>query len=379
MKKILLCHSGENETLATIPALGERYGAAVAALTVDVGQDGTAAAWRERALAAGAVRAHVLDAREDFAQNYVLLALHACAIGDDAAEQGAALHRSLLADKLAGVAAMEGASIVAHGLDPHSDEALELERLVLALRRDLVVVAAHSFQTGGPSGRKFDSPGRPHQSQNVVSVESTLWWRRALLDVAEPSQVPRRIPGVRQGLFTVTPVEFCPPGAASLEIAFSQGVPASINGVDMPLIELIEAIDTIAGDHGVGRTIAATDLDGTSRVAISEAPAARVLGSAYAALARAIESRALWRLHRQLGKKYAELIRSGGWHADTRLAIDGFAAETRNRISGTVTLVMRRSRCTVKSVETERTAMLQGASARPAAGRPAVVNAPLPH
>jgi len=387
MRHIVLCDNGAADTLAAIPALADRYGAGVVTVTVDVGQDGTSTGWRERARAAGAVRTHVLDARDEFARDYILPALHACAMDDDVPLQGAALYRALVADKLVDVAGMEGASVVAHGFDPHADQAVELERLILARRPDLVVVAAQSVSDGGGQSAMSERQRVPE----LRGVEANLWWRRAVLDrtsppsgaAPDPSSAPRHLPGVRAGLFTVTPPESCGPGAATVEILFKEGMPVSTNGIDMPLVELIEVVDTIAGDHGVGRTVTAADECGTACVTITEAPAARVLRAAYTALARAIESPSLWRLHRQLGRRYAVLLRGGEWHSDTRRAIDAFACEARSRISGTVRVALRRGRCTVvkgsvraEESSTRHVGVRPGAPAREGHDAPPP---PLPH
>jgi argininosuccinate synthase len=374
MKTVLLWHTGGPETLAAIPGLADRYGAGVVSVTVDVGQDGTSAAWRERARSAGAIRAHVLDARDEFARDYVLRALHAGALGRDVAGEGPALHRALLADKLVDLAAMEGASVVAHGFEPHGDEALELERLIGNRRPDLVVVAA------GPLSAPNDPDLLPQPAATVLSVDSTLWWRRAVLGLPERSPVPRSIPGVRQGFFTVVPAERCPTSPASIEITFEHGVPASLNGIEMPLVELIEAIDTIAGDHGVGRTVVEASGLGTRHVIVIEAPAARVLVSSFAALARAIESPSLWRLHRQLGKQYAKLLQSGGWHSDARGALDAFALAARRWLSGAVRLELRRGRCRViEKTRAEYTQPRHVPAAQSTPEPPARFTVPLPH
>jgi argininosuccinate synthase len=380
MRKIVLGHCGETDTLAAIPALAKRYDASVVTLTVNIGQDGTSAGWRQHALDAGAIRAHVLDARDEFARDYILRALQAAALGNDVTAQGSALYRALLADKLVGVASMEGASIVGHGLDPQSDEALDLEHLILDRHPDLIVISARSLAPEDCQATAGHPHGTP-QDPALLRVESTLWWRRAVLDVSDASPVPKRIPGVRQGLFTVPPVERCPPGAALIEVAFEQGVPVSINGIEMPLVELIEAVDTIAGDHGVGRSVAEVATSGTRRVTVLEAPAARVLTSAHAALARAVESPSLWRLHRQLGRRYAMLLDSGCWYSDARRAIDAFAGETRTRLSGAVRLELRGGRCKVvtKSIRAERTETPAVASTQPVPAAPARVAAPHHH
>ena len=390
MRRVLFVNAGDAETLAVIPVLADRYAAAVVTLSLDVGQDGRSMALRDRALAAGAIRAHVIDAREEFAREYVLKLLHAGAVRTDAAGQGAALLRSLVVEKLLEVAAMEGATFVAHGFEPQGGDAAYLERAVRLRRPEWVVIAAAGLAPGA-SG----SPVRPQSAveHRVLALESTLWWRRIVLQAAAPSAARNSVPATCAGLFTVVTPDRCPSAPASLALTIKEGMPVAINGIEMPILELIEAADTIAGDHGIGRVATTVEKDGAWRTEIVEAPAAIVLSTAYEALARAVASPGLWQIQRHLGRRYADLLRSGQWMSDAREALDVFAAGTRKRLSGTVRLTLRRGRCRViaRDVMTPREAFVNRAvpggstprlpptSDRVPAGVPPAVDASLPH
>src|SRR5712671_4866749 len=115
MQRIVLAYSGGLDTSVAIPWLAEKYGAEIVAVTMDMGQGNELETVRDRALAAGAVRAHVLDVRDEFARDFVLPALKADAVYDDRYPMGAALSRALIARKLVEIAAIEQATAIAHG------------------------------------------------------------------------------------------------------------------------------------------------------------------------------------------------------------------------------------------------------------------------
>src|ERR1700730_14831197 len=122
MERIVLAYSGGLDVSVAIPWLAERYGAEIIAVTMYLGQGKELEEVRDRALATGAVRAHVLDVREEFARDYVLPALKADAIYEDRYPMGTALGRPLIAQKLIEIAAIEQATAIAHGSTGKSDE-----------------------------------------------------------------------------------------------------------------------------------------------------------------------------------------------------------------------------------------------------------------
>jgi argininosuccinate synthase len=139
-----------------------------------------------------------------------------------------------------------------------------------------------------------------------------------------------------------------PDEPAIMRIEFESGVPVRTNGLEMPMIELIESLETIAGTHGVGRFPGKASTVSTESV-LAESPAAVVLSTAHAALASRVGDRELAALRADLASAYSRLIETGHWFTPTREAIDGFARAQAPRMSGTVTLKLLKGTCEVVS------------------------------
>jgi argininosuccinate synthase len=251
-QRIVFACAGSRDNCAAIPWLAATFGADVVAMTLDLGQGRELEGVRQAALAAGAVRAHVLDVREEFARDCILGSL------DDARGEyppGHATARPLIARKLIEIARIEEASAIAHGGDAADHAAIE--EAVHAIDPSLVVIAA-SVETAAAVG---------------YTVHETLWGRSI--------EGGTRLPGdlLPEEIYSLTAPSKRPLDApAHLEIAFESGLPVAVNGVPMTLTELIESVTTIAGHHGVGR------MTHEPSGAACEAPAAVVLHAAHAAL-----------------------------------------------------------------------------------------------
>src|SRR5207237_7617554 len=126
MERIVLAYSGDLDTSVAIPWLAETYRAEIIAVTIDLGQRRELEEIRDRALAAGAVRAHVLDAREEFARDFIMPALKADAVSGDGSPLAVPLSRPILAQKLVEIADLEDARAVAHGCVPGSADGAAL-------------------------------------------------------------------------------------------------------------------------------------------------------------------------------------------------------------------------------------------------------------
>lgn len=304
--RVLYAYTGTPAGTAAIRALAAS--GEVVTLTIDVGQGGELLGIRERALGAGAARAHVLDLRETFASDFLLPALQAGASQPDPAAVGVALGTQVLARAMADVARMEGAAAVAHGAGASR---ARLDRAFAALEPSLDIIA-------------LDADPRDVQ-------QATLWGRS----------------GDRPAL-TRDPAA-CAGDRAIVTIEFDAGTPARANGVDMSLVELCDSLDTIAGAHGVGRIAAAAPR-------MSEAPAAVVLQTAYDALAHDVLPRSLDRIRADVAAFYRELIMSGDWFTEGRSAADAFVRELRPAVSGAVRLKLASGECTALDVAPRATA-----------------------
>ena len=158
MERIVLAYSGGLDTSVAIPWLKARYGADVIAVTMDLGQGKELEDVRNRALAAGAVRAHVLDVREEFASGYVVPALKADALYEDRYPMATSLGRPLIAQKLVEIAAIEQAGAIAHGCTTEENDRFRARRI-----RPRAESGARSAGAGSRVGHDEAGGGRLRQ------------------------------------------------------------------------------------------------------------------------------------------------------------------------------------------------------------------------
>ena len=348
MKRIVLAYSGGLDTSVAIPWLMEKYGAEIVSVTLDLGQGRELADVRERALALGALRAHVVDAREEFVRAYILPALQAGALYEDRYPLATALGRPLIARQLVEIARMERADAIAHGCTGKDNDQVGLDISARALDPSLRLIApAREWNMSRPDeiayARRRQIP-IPATLESPYSVDSNLWGRSIECGVLEdPWAEPP------EDIFTLTRApQDCPDEPACIEIEFERGVPVRANGIDMPLLELIESLDTIAGAHGVGRIdMVENRLVGIKSREIYEAPAAVVLHTAHRELERLVIPRDLERIKHDLGRAFADLVYNGQWFSPTREAIDAFVAAVQPRVTGSVRLKLFKGDCRI--------------------------------
>jgi argininosuccinate synthase len=344
--RIVLAYSGGLDASAAIRWLAETRAAQVITLTLDLGQGGELEEVRDRALATGALRAHVLDVREEFASDYVLRALKAGARHESGDPMPAALSRPLIARKLVEVAAIEQATKVAHGGAP--DEPGGLDAAVRALNPALTVIAAVADWGMTRAdvveyARKRQVPG-PVALEEPDSMDSNLWGRSLACGAL---QDPWTEPPEKCFTLTKPPAE-CPPEPAYVELAFERGAPITLNSVPMPLTDLIGTVGMIAGAHGVGRIdlVESRAPGGRSRQ-LCEAPAAVTLHVAHAELQKLTTSTEAARFSRLVSLQYADLVESGQWFTPLREALDAFVDKMQERVTGAIRLKLFKGDCRV--------------------------------
>lgn len=346
MERIVLGYTGSLETSAAIPWLADRYQAEVIAVVLDVGQRAELVEIRERALALGARRCHVVDVREELVRDYVLRALQAGALQDGRAPQPRSLVRPLIVRKLIDIARMEGAAAIAHCGD--ADRFAPAAQALAPFLRLLAPADAWEMSRAAlvDYTRAHGVPAAGDKA--AFEVDANLWGRSLRLDPASPAD---RIE-VPEELFALTRApRYCPDQPAYLDIEFTEGVPVRANGIDMTLLEMIDSLETIAGAHGVGRIELTREL--------VEAPAAVVLHVAHNELSRFVISSDLHAVRDGISRAYAELIDGGKWFSHAREALDAFVAAVQPRVTGSVKLELSKGAC--RAVECQpRSASVDG-------------------
>ena len=262
-ERVVLAYAGDLASSAAIPWLIETHAADVVTVSLDIGQGRDLGALRGRALACGAVRAHAIDARDDFARDVLLPSLYA-QTGHEPHQAIATLPRPFIAGKLVEIAAIEGARVVAHG---SREQALddEVRAIDPALR---VIAPAREWEMHDDALLEYiREHGLPVPVlSSPYAIDQHLWGRTLTWEGdQEPPRLTRQLAE-----------------AALVQIHFERGVPTAINGVPMAPAELIECLSLIGEQHGVGRIRVTGDPVATRRVLV-DAPAAFVLQAAAAA------------------------------------------------------------------------------------------------
>jgi argininosuccinate synthase len=348
MEKIILAYSGGLDTSVAIPWLSDRFDAEIIAVTMDLGQGKELDDVRERALAVGAKRAHVIDLREEFARDYILPALQAGAIYEGKYPLATALGRPLIAKHLVEIGRIEGSTTIAHGCTGKGNDQVRIDVSARALEPKVKVIApARIWGLTRPEEIQYAKDRNipvPASVDSPYSTDTNLWGRSIECGCLED---PWCEPPDDIYLLTKSPAE-APDTPAYVEIEFERGVPVKINGIAMGLVELITSLETIAGAHGVGRLdMVENRLVGIKSREIYEAPAAVALHTAHRELEMMVIPRDLERLKRQLGTVYADLVYNGLWFTPTREAIDAFVAKVQERVTGTVRLKFFKGDCRV--------------------------------
>ena len=348
MKRIVLAYSGGLDTSVAIPWLSETHQAEVVAVTLDMGQGKELDDVRERAIAVGAIRCHVFDAKVEFADCYVLPSLQAGALYEGQYPLATALARPLIAKRLVEAAEMEGATAIAHGCTGKGNDQVRIDVSVRALNRGIEVIGpARERAMSRPAQIEYAAERGipvPATVENPYSTDLNLWGKSIECGVLEdPWTEPP------EDIFTLTQsVARSPDTPAYVELDFECGVPTAVNGVSMGLVELIGSLETIAGTHGVGRIdMVENRLVGIKSREIYEAPAAVVLHAAHRELETLVIPKDLERLKNGLSTAYADLIYNGLWFTPTRTALDALVSDVQRRVTGRVRVKLFKGSCCV--------------------------------
>ncbi|TME45054.1 MAG: argininosuccinate synthase, partial [Chloroflexi bacterium] len=325
--------------------LTEARGFDVIAVTVDLGSQPKLEAIRARALAGGAVRAYVLDARQPFIERFCWPALKAGALYQGQYPLATALGRPLIAQLLVEVAAREGATWVAHGSTGKGNDQVRFEVAVGALGPQLKVLAplrdgmamTHEQEIAYAHAHQLPIEVKP---ESPYSVDENLWGRSIEAGVLEDALLK---PPEDAFVWTST-VDNAPATAAVVELSFEQGIPTSFSTVPSPSgggqgggVSLVEKLNRLGGLHGVGRIDMIEDrFVGIKSREIYEAPAAVILHTAHRALEELVLDAEAARFKTSVAAEYARLVYQGKWFTRHRRDLDAYVDSTQRAATGQV-------------------------------------------
>jgi len=337
LKKIVLAYSGGLDTSIAIKWLKDNYCEEVVTVAVDVGQESDLQFVKEKALKVGAIKSYIVDAREEFAREYVLPGLQAGAVYEGRYPLATAYSRPLISKILVEFAQKEQAQAIAHGCTGKGNDQVRFEVSVSALNPSLQVIAparewGFTREEEIQYAKKYNIPVTV-DVDNPYSVDQNLWGRSCECGVLENPWVE-----TPEGAYdwTVKP-EDAPNQPTYLEIYFEKGIPLNINGKKLPLPELISTLNKLGGENGVGRVdMVENRLVGIKSREIYECPGATILLQCYQALESLVLPGDLAHFKQLVSQKYAELTYNGLWFSALKEALDGFVGVIKEKVNGTV-------------------------------------------
>jgi argininosuccinate synthase len=352
---VVLAYSGGLDTTVSVHRLTHEQGRAVVALLADVGQGEDLPALADRALAAGAVDAVVVDARERFATDFLVPAIRANARYEGRYPLVSALSRPLIAQLLVEEAGRRGAAAVAHGCTGKGNDQVRFEVSCGALAPDLTVLApVRDWTMSRPEAiayaDKHDLDLGWISRAKPYSVDQNLWGRTVEGGVLED---PWAAPPEDAFAWTVPPAAAT--GAREVVVAFDAGVPVAVDGEGAGLPGVVGTLNRLGGAAGFGRV----DMLENRRVGIKSREVYEVPGAlAVIAAHRELEDLTLDRevLHEKarLEIRYAELVYDGLWFSPLKAALDAFVAATQRAVTGEVRLELSPGRCQATGRRAER-------------------------
>ena len=335
--RVVLAYSGGLDTSVGIGWLKDATGKEVVALAVDVGQGGEDMEdIRQRALDCGAVEAIVVDAKDEFANDFVMPALKANALYQKRYPLVSALSRPVISKHLARVAKELGADTVAHGCTGKGNDQVRFEAAVAALAPELISIAPirDLALTRDKAIAYAEEHGLPikQSKKNPYSVDKNVWGRTVETGLLED---PWNAPEDDVWEYTQSPAQGL--AAEDVVITFSEGIPVAIDGKPVTPLQAIEMLNQVAGRHGVGRVDIVEDrLVGIKSREIYEVPAGITLITAHEELENLVLERDLGRYKRKMEADWANLVYDGLWFSDLKASIDSFMDHTQQHVSGDV-------------------------------------------
>ncbi|ENZ5150808.1 argininosuccinate synthase [Listeria monocytogenes] len=335
-EKIVLAYSGGLDTSVAIQWLVES-GYEVIACCLDVGEGKNLDFIKEKAITVGASESYTIDAKEEFAEDFALIALQAHAYYEGKYPLISALSRPLIAKKLVEVARQEGASAIAHGCTGKGNDQVRFEVAIHALAPDLKVVSPvrdwkWSREEEINYAKEHYIPV-PIDLDNPFSIDQNLWGRSNECGVLEN---PWTTPPEAAYDLTVS-LEDAPDTADIVEITFDAGIPISLNGENMSLANLILTLNEIAGKHGVGRIDHIENrLVGIKSREVYECPAAVTLITAHKELEDLTFVREVAHFKPIIEQKISETIYNGLWFSPLTEALVAFLKSTQKFVNGTI-------------------------------------------
>jgi argininosuccinate synthase len=340
IKKVVLAYSGGLDTSILVKWLREQYGCEVVAYTADVGQQEELEGLEEKAIRTGASKIYIEDLREEFARDFVFFCIKANAIYEGTYLLGTSIARPLIAKKQVEIALKENADAVCHGSTGKGNDQVRFELTYYALAPHIKVVAPWREWSFSSRDDLIDY-AKAHDIDVPVSKAKPYSMDRNLMHISYEGGVledPWNEPDESMFRLTVSP-EKAPDKPRYVEIDFEDGLPMKVDGQEMKAHEIIDTLNSIAGENGIGRVdIVENRFVGMKSRGVYETPGCTILHVAHRAMESITMDREVMHLRDSLINKVAELIYYGFWYSPEMEALKAFTDQAQKGVTGTVRL-----------------------------------------
>lgn len=344
IKKVVLAYSGGLDTSIIIPWLKENYdNCEVIAVSGDVGQGTELDGLEEKAKKTGASKLYVLDLKKEFIEDYVYPTMQAGAVYEDKYLLGTSFARPVIAKAIVDIAKKEGADAICHGCTGKGNDQVRFELTIKAFAPEMKIIAPwriwdiKSREEEIEYAEAHNIPLKINRETNY-SKDKNLWHlSHEGLDLEDPANEPQY---EKEGFLElgVSPLQ-APDKPAYLTLHFEKGVPTAIDGKQMGAVELIETLNKIGGENGVGLAdLVENRLVGMKSRGVYETPGGTILYEAHRLLETITLDKATQHYKQLVAVKFGEMVYDGQWFTPLREALSAFVAKTQETVTGDVKL-----------------------------------------
>ena len=344
IKKVVLAYSGGLDTSIIIPWLKENYdNCEVIAVSGDVGQGTELEGLEEKAIKTGASKLYVLDLKKEFVEDYIFPTMQAGAVYEDKYLLGTSFARPVIAKAIVDIAKKEGADAICHGCTGKGNDQVRFELTIKAFAPEMTIIAPwriwniKSREEEIEYAEAHNIPLKINRETNY-SKDKNLWHlSHEGLDLEDPANEPQY---EKEGFLEmgVSPMQ-APDQPTYVSIHFEKGVPTAIDGRAMGAVEIVETLNKIGGENGVGLAdLVENRLVGMKSRGVYETPGGTILYEAHRLLETITLDKATMHYKQMIAIKFGEMVYDGQWFTPLREALSAFVTKTQETVTGDVKL-----------------------------------------
>ena len=344
IKKVVLAYSGGLDTSIIIPWLKENYdNCEVIAVSGDVGQGTELDGLEEKAKKTGASKLYVLDLKKEFVEDYIFPTIQAGAVYEYKYLLGTSFARPVIAKAIVDIAKKEGADAICHGCTGKGNDQVRFELTIKAFAPEMTIIAPwriwniKSREEEIEYAEAHNIPLKINRETNY-SKDKNLWHlSHEGLDLEDPANEPQY---EKEGFLEmgVSPLQ-APDKPTYVSIRFEKGVPTAIDGKEMGAVEIVETLNKIGGENGVGLAdLVENRLVGMKSRGVYETPGGTILYEAHRLLETITLDKATMHYKQMIAIKFGEMVYDGQWFTPLREALSAFVTKTQETVTGDVKL-----------------------------------------